>query len=305
MYKIIIIILICISVKFLYHYDIFTYIAININPSHYFNKAYKNLPRVKCKYPVIVCMTTTPIRFDNCKYTIASILNQTVKVDQIRLHIPNRSDYIIPKWLISLAHNIKEVNVIRCDRDWGPATKLIPVLLDKDIDTNSCIIYIDDDMIYNKNTIETLVSYSNIYPKSAICNKGWNIDKYPENKINLFSDYLLGLFTEKKRYVDIIQGFSAVLVKSSFFDVKKLIDTDRYPKEAFFVDDVVISGNLNDNNIDRISTCIPSSLPYIREIVNEMFKKPTSLATIHNKNKRNDKITANFFRWKKQIKFKV
>ena len=287
------------------HFNIPRYLKINMYPFSSVLR-YKKLPRVNSKAKVFVCFTTTPKRIDRCIYTIHSILSQSVRVDEIRIHIPNT--YIIPHWLKIIEKQVKEFKIIICDKDWGPATKVIPALIDKTIPIDSRIIYIDDDMIYNKNMIKILIKYSNLYPSYAICNKGWNVDKYPENKYRLFFDYMKGCLLSSDisfTYVDVIQGFSGVLVRPSFFDVDSLISYKNCPPEVFYVDDVYISGMLNDRNIKRISTGTPSCTPYIKEIFNELLKTPTSLSTIHNKDKKNDIIAVNHFKWKKQIVFKL
>jgi hypothetical protein len=306
MYKILIIIVSIVILTLFIHFNILRYLKINIIPVTS-RLTYKNLPRVNSNTKVIVCFTTTQKRIDKCIYTIDSILSQTVKVDEIRIHIP--MGYIIPYWLKMLERSIPEFKIIICEKDWGPATKLIPVLIDKTIPINSRIIYIDDDMIYNKNMIQILIKYSNIYPSYAICNKGWNVDKYPENKYRLFFNYMKGCslpcVDTSFTYVDIVQGFSGVLVRPYFFNVDTLISYKECPLESFYVDDVYISGMLSDRNIKRISTGIPSGIPYIKELLNEILKNPTSLATIHNNDKKNDRVVANHFKWKKQTFFNL
>ena len=295
MYKIVYILILILVIIF-WHYEILRYIKINISPLSNVKK-YCTVPRVKVKTKVIICFTTTPKRLDRCQYTIESLLLQTVRVDEIRIHVGN---YKLPIWLRILERQLPEFRIIRCDKDWGPATKLIPALLDKTLTDDTRIIYLDDDMIYNKRTIETLISYSIIYPNHAICNKGWNVDKYPETLTNLCFNFIKGIITPIESVVDVIQGFSGVLVRPSFFD-SEITKCHKYPEEAFYVDDVYISGILNQRNIGRISTGIPSCIPYIKEILNEIILTPTSLATIHNKDKKNDCIVANFFNWTKQV----
>ena len=294
MYKLTTIVVI---VLLFYYYDIVRYIKINTFPLMEI-KNYAKIPRVKVNTKVIVCFTTTPKRLDKCKYTIESLLLQTVRVDEIRIHV---GYYELPEWLKMLERQLPEFKIVKC-KDWGPATKLIPVLLDNSIPKNSRIIYVDDDMVYNRDMIEKLVSNNIMYPNYAICNRGWDIGKYPNIINNLL--WILGcnkILKTNKLYVDVIQGFSGVIVRPSFFDANEIIKYDKYPKESYYVDDVYISGILNDRNIKRISLASHSCIPYIREILNEMFLTPTSLSSIHNSDQKNDTIVANFFKWNKQI----
>ena len=296
----IIIILVILFTVICIHYNIPRYIKINLNPLSSM-ESYINIPKVKVNTPVIVCFTTTPKRINRCKYTIESILSQSVRVDEIRIHIPMNIKYKIPQWLKLLEKRLSVFKIIRCKKDYGPLTKLLPILYDKKLPINSRIIYIDDDMIYNKNMVKNLISYSIMKPNNVICNKGWNVDDYPEKSYKLIFNMFKGFICNTPKFVDVVQGFSGVLVRPFFFNLDQISDTSKFPPESYYVDDVYISGILNMRDINRVSTGIPSCIPYIREILNETIFTPTSLATIHNKNKKNDCIVANFFKWKKQV----
>jgi hypothetical protein len=303
MYRIILIIFSIITILVCIHFNILRYLKNNLITLTD-NLKYSKLPRVNCNSKVIISFTTTQKRIDKCRYTIESILNQTVKVDEIRINIP--LEYEIPYWLKMLEREVEEFRIIICKKDLGPITKIIPTLIDKTVPMNCRIIYIDDDIIYNKNMVENLIMYSNIYPLYTICNKGWNVDKYPESRFKLLYDFIKGcIVSYDTHYVDVVQGFSGVLVRPFFFDMEKLTCYKDYPLESFYVDDVYISGILNNNNIKRISIGIPSGIPYIREIINEFLKTPTSLSSIYNNDKKNDCIVANHFKWKKQSFFNL
>lgn len=55
-------------------------------------------------------------------------------------------------------------------------------------------------------------------------------------------------------HVDIIMGHSTYVVRPRFFDLQRLSDYSRLPKEARFVDDIVISGCLAERGIARLVT---------------------------------------------------
>ena len=114
---------------------------------------------------VIVSFTTSPCRINKTKIMIDSILNQTRKPDYFLLNIPKifprtGKSYDIPDF-IKDNDNIT-VNVI--DRDFGPATKVIPTLQfikDNDIDVSETrIIYVDDDIEQFPEMINTFLKYS-------------------------------------------------------------------------------------------------------------------------------------------------
>jgi len=286
---------------------------INIFPESYFDtQRYNSLPRVRKREKTIISFTTVPGRIDKSYYTIASLLNQSRKVDEICIYIPLQShkgvEYIIPNWMLKLQKNLKSFKIKRCEKDWGPATKLIPALLEH---TENCvIIYVDDDTVYNKNMVENLISYSNRYPKCAICNQGWNVERWNSKQCKtdkIFSNatrYFPKVDPYGYQFVDVLQGFSGVLVKNRFFDIPSLIQTEKYPKQVFYVDDVYISGHLNNNKIHRISTTFQNGIPYMKELVNGFLlrRAENSLSSEQNDDLVNDKIASLCFDWVKQIK---
>lgn len=249
---------------------------------------YNHLPRVNSIQSVIISFTTTPDRINDIKYTISSIINQSVRVDGIHLYLPYISSkgvrYRIPLWLKKLERNFEQFKIIRCDKDWGPSTKLIPALIDSK-NEDDIIIYIDCDMIYYKCMIETLINYTNRFPNYAICNAGTTLKH---------RKYI------SKHRVDILEGFSGVLVKPRFFNIERMINVEKYPKELFYVDDVYISGMLSENMCPRISTdCRFYSIPYFKEFVVGFIlrRNETSLSSSANKTNHNFDVGVSCFKW--------
>jgi hypothetical protein len=312
--KLVIIIILFYILLVVNNYNIFRYIFINYFPFSYCNpKKYQLISRVQKKERVIVTFTTVPGRINKVRYTIASILNQTVRVDEICIYVPYKSskgnEYIIPEWMEELERKLLQFKIKRCNRDWGPATKIIPALLEFE-NMDCTIIYIDDDIIYNKNMLETLISYNKIYPGYAICNQGWDVERW-NGKSSLFSrtlhhaaKYIPNVDPYNHVFTDVLQGFSGVLVKPQFFDMKKLVNFDEYPQEVFFVDDVYLSGHLNDQGIHRISTLIQSGLPYFEEFIQGFLLRNASysLSSEHNNDLINDRIACTCFKWMKQVR---
>lgn len=255
-------------------YSLNRYIKININPQIKF-ETYNNIQRVNKKEKVIISFTTLPSRIEFSIYMLSSIFSQTRRVDEIRLYIPKRTrsdmEYKIPLWMKRISKKLSEFRIIICDKDWGPATKIIPAVIDEK-DTDTYIIYLDDDMIYHPKTIENLIYYSNIYPKRAISNSGKN---------------------------GILEGFSGCIVRSDFFNIDKLISTHNYPSEVFYEDDVYISGMLEENNIKKIITEQQYSIPYFYEFITGYILRinPLSLSSTFNKDRKNFKKTYNCFKW--------
>lgn len=258
------------------YFDLTRYFKINFNPE--FNiQGYLNLIRVNKEKPVIISFTTLPKRIQNCKYMLSSILSQTRRVDKICLYIPLKTKkgetYNIPDWMIKLQHDLPLFHIYEIKKDLGPATKVIPPLLrEKD----SYIIYIDDDTIYHKEMIETLVSISNKYKNKAIGNSGFNI----KNRVENYNT------NENIQTACVLEGYGGVIVHTLFFK-KEFLDIEKYPEYLFYNDDVLISGLLKNNKIQRIITGRQRSMPYLYELVFGFLLRinPTSLSSTVNKDR--------------------
>lgn len=115
---------------------------------------------------LVVSFTTTPSRIELLGAMVSSVLGQTRRPDRFMLALPDRcerqgQEYVIPDWLET------HVEVFRCGRDLGPATKLIPALRDEDA-PDTAIVTLDDDMAYEKHTLEELCGWSERLPDCAL-----------------------------------------------------------------------------------------------------------------------------------------
>ena len=181
----IIITIIPLLITILYYYGITRYIQLHYeNPNKYIEN-YKNLPKIPdIENKIIISFTTTPDRIKKINPMLNSILDQTVKIDQIVLNIPGNckgKTYNVP-------NNYKNImNIITCEKDYGPATKFIPTILRED-NADTIIILLDDDTIYGKDFIETIVEESKknkdktIISKKSILLKPSNVDPSIINK---------------------------------------------------------------------------------------------------------------------------
>ena len=112
----------------------------------------------------VISFYTTPAKMKKSKPMVKSILDQTVKVDQIALNLPpSKEPYEIP-------YEYKDIiNVYNVGKDYGPGTKIIPTLL-REKDKGTKIIYLDDDKVYGKDFIEKMIEEGEKYPECAIIN---------------------------------------------------------------------------------------------------------------------------------------
>jgi len=110
---------------------------------------------------VVVSFTTTPDRILHTQPMLNSLLDQTVRVDQIALNIPDTLDYSIPK-------NCENIcNIYKTGKDYGIGTKYVPTLL-RESDCGTKIILIKDDVVYGKDFIEKILKESDEHPEKCI-----------------------------------------------------------------------------------------------------------------------------------------
>jgi hypothetical protein len=222
-----------------------------------------SIPRVSCKDKVVVTFTTTPERISIIDIMIKSIIDQTKLPDKIYLCIPEisritQTTYLIPDWL----KQIPILEIITTPTDLGPITKLIPTWLKEKHNENTKIIVVDDDQIYAKYLIETLVSWSELLPESALGNSGVLVpSSYLPSDIVCKPKTLLGKLRVSSAQitipfrVDYLFGYAGVLLKAKFID-KNILDYSNAPSGSFFEDDLWLGGHLAKKNIERI--IIPS-----------------------------------------------
>src|SRR5438034_8917476 len=111
---------------------------------------------------MIVSLSTVHGTINKWRPTIRSLLKQTHPPDEIVLAIPEFSireqrPYVVPEYLLRLPR----VRILRCGKDWGPATKFIPAV-QEDLAAGrgaSLIMVVDDDRIYPRDALETYLYY--------------------------------------------------------------------------------------------------------------------------------------------------
>lgn len=238
-------------------------------------QTYKTNPIVS---NIVISFTTMPKRLQSksIQKVIESMLTQTYRPQEIRLHVPYKlkktgEEYHIPQWLTQVP-----VTVVRC-KDYGPATKHIPVL-EHFYQTNPSqhILIYDDDSVMPQNTLETYMHYQKQYPGTALTAHGILLNRRPDGSImndfansqavfgkshwvvRLFGHYIyrnMNLLTPEHSVhpVDVLEAMAGYCVQPKMFhSIKDLSDYDPLPREAFFVDDIVIGALLARNEIPML-----------------------------------------------------
>lgn len=199
---------------------------------------------------VIVSLSTLPDRIDNLEPTLRCLLEQTRPPDEIVVAVPRFShrqqkEYAVPAYL----EKIPRVRILRCERDWGPATKFIPVVQEELADgrNETLIMVVDDDRIYPRNALETFLHYHAQLPNAALCFRGALI---PHSFVWFCPKMIRANQIREPKPVAVITGTASYLVQPRFFN-SALWDYTGAPKSAFYMDDIWISGRLDRLGIKK------------------------------------------------------
>ena len=214
-------------------------------------------------------ITTIPGRYAKLLRTLRSLNNQDYPLDVIYLGI-SRESRRLKRPYPEIPDEIKQLcTIVMCDVDYGPCTKILGGLMSED-DPDTIIFTFDDDVVYSRNLVSSMISYHHKHPNSAIGSSGALIKLgFPfysttANAPGTYNRLVAPKITEEGRSVDILYGFSSVLYLRKFFPpLSELYDKFlKYPlmdEDVYINDDVMISALLSREKIDRrIFLGIPS-----------------------------------------------
>jgi hypothetical protein len=172
-------------------------------------------------------MTSTSARNGLRDQTIASLKAQTIQPDDIRLY----ADVDVVETGIPL------VRVL----DRGPLTKL-SAIADPSVHADDLIVTVDDDIIYERRWLETLLVATEDAPSVVVGRSGWNVADFLRDE-----HWGFYIWVSQDGHCDVVEGWAGVAYRKSFFNVDVLDP----PSEFKLVDDVWISGYLNKRGIAR------------------------------------------------------
>ena len=199
---------------------------------------------------VIASLSTVPERIGNLGPTIRSLLRQTRLPDEIVLAVPEFSireqrPYMVPKYV----SRWPRVRVLHCRKDWGPATKFIPIVQEELAagHGNTLIMVVDDDRVYPRDALETYLHYSEQLPEAALCFRGAAM---PRSRDWRDAKMIYASQLRQPQPAAVITGCGSYLIQPRFFD-ELLWDYSQAPQGAFYMDDIWISGCLTRRNVKR------------------------------------------------------
>ena len=270
--------------------ELIRYLRLHLQSLNSLSERYQRLPRAHSDSPVWISLTTLPSRIERVAPTLKSLLDQSRRVDGIRLNLPmwsRREDcaYSIP---LSLQDR-PPFEMVSCPEDLGPITKLLPTVTDFENQPDCKIIIVDDDTIYPQTMVEALTQTSQALPDSAVCMRGW---KVPRQNRHADRRYIQASSCLEPTPVAVMQGASGFLVKPRFFQGNILQDKNA-PPEAFFVDDILVSGALARAGIP--CHVAPSPISFVRISSLSAMGTP-SLVHGENRDGHNNAVLYEYFR---------
>jgi hypothetical protein len=193
---------------------------------------------------IVGSITTIPDRISLIEAVLDSILSQTRPLDCLYLNIPNISkkgkQYRIPEFL-----KIKNLVLNRCE-DYGPITKLLPVL-DIETDPDTYIVTFDDDRIVHRDVVKIIEKKIAKYPKHVLSFSGWNMGSFP---------FYLERYDDNTEDIEVdwVQGCHSITYPRSCVNKKRIINCFiTAPSFLSRHDDHKISAYLERNKVKKIS----------------------------------------------------
>ena len=239
---------------------------------------------------VIASLSTVPSRINNLRATIRSLLKQTRPPDEIILAVPEFSireerPYVVPEYLLHLPR----LRILRSEKDWGPATKFIPLVREELAAGrgDTVIMVVDDDRIYPRDALATYLHYSAQLTGAALCFRGAAMPRTFDWRDAIMTK---GNELREPRSVAVITGCGSYLIQPRFFD-ESLWDYSKAPQAAFYMDDIWISGWLARRNVKRYA--VPTSM-MMRSVWRQ--RRTLTLHDVPNGRQRNNNETIAFFR---------
>jgi len=122
---------------------------------------YSKLPDSVKDKRVVLSFSLEPSDMDNVKPMLNSILDQTVKVDAIFATVKQENKELVPEWVKKIAV------ILPSGKDYGDCNNIVPILL-REKEEDTIIITLQNDVVYGKDFIESMVDESINHPKASI-----------------------------------------------------------------------------------------------------------------------------------------
>jgi hypothetical protein len=199
------------------------------------------------KHEVHTTMTTSPERLHRIRAVLATLdLTYITRINVVLPYLYGRDKKPYDEAIIKEIATFPKVRIVRTKKDYGPITKMLPVLrMIKD--PKAIVISIDDDVGYPIGMVNELI-YVKVkrHPNAIVeTTEGLNPREWIEN----FKE----VWPQKRKpripYADLVEGWMGVAYSKNVVDLEKMEKVSNTSKECFLSDDIVISYVLAKNNV--------------------------------------------------------
>jgi hypothetical protein len=210
---------------------------------------------------IIVSLSTLPYRLPYLHRILKSLLTQTVCPKEIHIWIPkenkrlNGQVYQIPTDLLYIIDQQpipQRVFLHRIDNDYGPATKLLPTLLEASnlhLESDQRILVCDDDIIYSPLMIEQYDCFAPLIGSNAA------LGMHGKTLLSTWDSHIIPSLRpgELKRIheADMMLGTSSFVVQPKFFpkDLSSILNytiLDPFIPDSTSADSKLVSNERNE-----------------------------------------------------------
>lgn len=161
---------------FFVYYGINRYFSLHLYSSESYIPSYQKIQ--KSNNRTVVSLSSNSKNLNKIKPVINSLLDQTIKVDEIALTIPYGTE--LPSYLDDI------VTKYGVGNNYGDCVSIVPVVL-REGDKNTNIIVMKDNIVYGKDFIEIMLEESEKTPNQILESKHAYLIKP-----NFFDDSILG-----------------------------------------------------------------------------------------------------------------
>ena len=200
------------------------------------------------KHKVHVSLTSSPLRLSKVLAVLATL--DTTYVTNINVVLPMKYGKKQESYNdrdIETISKFPKVKIIRTEKDYGPITKMLPVIREIQ-DPKSIIISVDDDMGYPLGMINEFI-YQKVYKHPNDVIQSSDDPQDFRNEISNFKKHFPRKQPAKKPYAELVEGWLGVAYSKKLVNDEEMEKIANLSKECLLSDDLVISYVLAKHNV--------------------------------------------------------
>jgi len=145
------------------YFGVIRFLSLHYYSTEGYTKNYAKLPKPENR--VVATFSTSKNQAPELRGMVNSVLDQTMRVDLVALNTSEGEEEQLPSGYTDI------ISVFPVAKDYGKWKGLIPTLA-RELDDETIIIFLQDNMIYGKDVFEQLLEAHEKYPDKAISSKG-------------------------------------------------------------------------------------------------------------------------------------